>query len=252
MKRKTIHAPIFLIARFILTTIAIISSNYCLSQCIKVEGMAVVESDSLHYKPRGNKCEGLFRCHVGSNEERISIINFSTGKLHYDLQHPGVISLISSVPDKVIKVEAHPVSLSTFYRMDATLNSNQPLEWRVNDILAKINLHHNNLGVFGCIENSRSRVYVPVVIAGGDNALHLVLRSSVKVNDVRWQYKKVDQNGSRQYVVPNNSSLGDFFPNTPIKIPIDPTLKGTYELQIVAISSGSLDQIPETYIIQIP
>ena len=93
-----------------------------------------------------------------------------------------------------IHVRAVAIPPRTYYRMDAVLNPGTPLSWPVGDVLAPSQLSVERIGVFGWVDASPERVFVPLrvvqsgqVVRASGEQIELRVRSSSASDWVRWR-----------------------------------------------------------------
>ena len=195
--------------------------------------------DPLGYQSRRNRCEGLLDLPVAA--PGIAVVNFTKGAVTYPLTQTAVIYLtrVSSLPAS-INVRSLPLTLSTPYQMDASLNATDSLKWEIGIVLNKIGLASSNLGVFGWTGKEDDKTFIP--LRGNDKSssdMHLVLRAARAVTEVRWRYRPYDTNDvAGSYGAYIDASPSDYAPEAPITIPLDKTFHGKYEIELLARMRG--------------
>jgi len=173
---------------FVLTDIPIGFTQEC------QQGLEPDPNKKMQYRDRGNRCEGLYQRKVSNTLGRIDIVGLTEGKFHYKLTKEETITLTApSIPNQSLNIRSMGISLKTYYRMDAIINTGNPLIWPVADVLRPGNISSHKIGVYGWIGTNNDKKYVPLKIEttsefnNQDRKIYLYARSSTKIKNVQWR-----------------------------------------------------------------
>jgi hypothetical protein len=137
-----------------------------------------------------------------------------------------------------VNVRAVPISLAVYYRMDGVLAWGKTLHWKVSEVLFPIGLGSQNVGVFGWVGDEKDKTYVALNCTDEQDEIHLILRASSEVFDLKWRYAKLDQGIPQSFS--NYLQIGNFQANRPIDIVLNRSFKsGTYLIEVTSKVSGS-------------
>lgn len=244
LRRRESHQNM---ARILLSILLMLAHHYGTAQC----DANVVPSDNetIKYKYRNDKCEGLMKVDVAA--PRISLVNFTWGKVSYQMNNNAVV-WVKAPPSEysVVKIQGVAIPLIVPYRMDAELHGKDSLQWRIRDVLLRIGLASNNVGIYGWVGTPTEKIYIPLNVDRSSRTIRITLRASTDVHNLQWKYAKLVGNDSETFSPLR--SIGDAFANRPIDITLDDSFKGLYYLKIVARASGSNAPLGATYKILIP
>lgn len=150
----------------------------------------------VEYRWRQNRCEGFYRSNVSSGDlELVSLLvgrltGETTAKSSLEIAAPALQASLSGP----IKVRAVAIPPRTYYRMDATVAPGGRFSWPVGEVLGPAQLSIDRLGVFGWIDASPERVFVPLRVGQGGQAvraageaIELRVRSASATDWVRWR-----------------------------------------------------------------
>lgn len=151
-----------------------------------------VDTPGVGYGPRGDRCEGFYLSKAPT--ESIDVIGVIIGTFQFRVQQKEVIEISSPMmKTETIHVRAVGIPIRTYYRMDAELHPGQKLRWPVADVIFPQKLSPEKIGVFGWIREHGHMFYVPVRAkpasseGAGDGTIHLFLRASANVDNVKWR-----------------------------------------------------------------
>lgn len=161
---------------------------------------------SIGYAPRGDggghRCEGLYRSTVSS--VRLQLVSVMVGRLAFDPEAGESMRIrapdVPYLAERSIRVRAVALPLRTYYRMDATLSVESPLDWPLGDIVRRIDLPADSIGVYGWVEDDHDRIFVPLTIdsgaetgtADGVGPVHVMVRSAVNLQQLAWRIADED------------------------------------------------------------
>ena len=118
----------------------------------------------IEYRWRENRCEGFYRSNVSSGD--LELVSLLVGRLTGDIAKNAQLEIVAPNIQRSlggpIHVRAVAIPPRTYYRMDAVLNPGTPLSWPVGDVLAPSQLSVDRIGVFGWVDASPERVFVPL------------------------------------------------------------------------------------------
>ena len=150
----------------------------------------------IEYRWRENRCEGFYRSNVSSGD--LELVSLLIGKLTVGIAKNAQLEIVAPTIQRSlggpIHVRAVAIPPRTYYRMDAVLNPGTPLSWPVGDVLAPSQLSLDRIGVFGWVDGSPERVFVPVRVVPAGQAMgasgeqvELRVRSSSASDWMRWR-----------------------------------------------------------------
>jgi hypothetical protein len=182
-----------------LTTLLAVPTAYS-QQAGKCDALVPAQGQ-VEYRWRQNRCEGFYRSNVSSGDlELVSLLfgRLSTDTSSRNSQLEIVAPVIQRSLTGPIKVRAVAIPPRTYYRMDATLNSGTRLSWPIADVLGPAQLSMERIGVFGWVEASPERIFVPLrVVQSGVQSgqgirasgepIELRVRSSSPTDWIRWR-----------------------------------------------------------------
>ena len=153
------------------------------------------------YRERDGRCEGFYNANVSGFT--IQIVSLTQGVVSYALNSNEKLRLTTEPLNNFESVSVRGVNFSPNrnYRLDLNLEGGSVADIPIKDVLQPNGISPQHLGVFGFVEKSGYRYYVPVVpmslLSGkvkDKDKLNLLLISSVDVKSVTWRYA-VAENG---------------------------------------------------------
>jgi len=207
-----------------------------------------VDDQQTRYKPRGNRCEGLYSQQISSGD--ISIVGFTIGELKYKLDESEIIHLSPGInTSNIIKIRSVPLPLNTYYRMDAEINGNATLKWNVKEVLLPERIAPSQISVYGWQNTNNGIVYVPIrakpVLENvkSDNKIRLILRSSVQVFEAQWRIATLNKEYSK--IKDGNFNVGNA-----IEIILPAEAKGKFVVDFAAKNLHTQQWIKQQFTIQ--
>ncbi|MBK8655628.1 MAG: hypothetical protein IPN20_17345 [Haliscomenobacter sp.] len=88
----------------------------------------------LRYKYRGNRCEGFYRSKVSAKS--LALVSCTLGEFRFKSDPEERITL-QVASEKAVNIRAQGIPIDLYYRMDASLEPDQKLEWDVASVLLK-------------------------------------------------------------------------------------------------------------------
>jgi hypothetical protein len=161
----------------------------------KCDGLVPAQGQ-IEYRWRQNRCEGFYRSNVSSGD--LELVSLLVGRLAGETTRNSQLEILTpAVQGSLsgpIKIRAIAIPPRTYYRMDATVPSGARLSWPLGDVLEPGKLSMDRLGVFGWVDASPERVFVPLRVvqsgqgvgAGGE-PIELRVRSATATDWVRWR-----------------------------------------------------------------
>lgn len=152
------------------------------------------------YRERDGRCEGFYNSNVRGFS--IQIVSLTQGAVLYALNSNESLRITTKPLNNFESVSVRGVnfSMNRNYRLDLDLKAGSAADIPVKDVLQPNHISPDNLGVFGFVEKSGYRYYVPVVpmsLLSGKvkdrEKLSLQLISNLDVKAVTWRYA-VSQN----------------------------------------------------------
>lgn len=146
---------------------------------------------------QGQRCEGLYESTVSA--VNLEIVSLLKGKLSFDLgKHESLQVLapdVSGLLPLPVRVRAIALPLRAYYRMDAVLPPSGVLVWPLSDIVERVKLPAEKIGVFGWVGGDRDKIFVPLeVIAEGEEPaseieapIEILVRSAVDIEQLVWR-----------------------------------------------------------------
>lgn len=144
-------------------------------------------------RDKPSRCEGLYSSRIDGGLELVSLVQ---GVVRFEVLAGAVLRVFppSGIQrsSEVIRVRAIALPLGTYYRLDGFASQKAPLNWPVGQVLVEARLRANQIGVFGWIERSSGKVFVPVrVVAAGEPVSGapavLTIRAGEDVDNIQWR-----------------------------------------------------------------
>lgn len=219
-------------------------------------GLARESDNPMAYGPREDRCEGLYRLKVNSDE--ILVKSWTAWFEDFDPGDSHPLELSWSLPQyakgQPVRVRATALKPRTFYRMDTRLEeSESPWSWPT-DLLGRLRLGRADLGVLSWTTTDKAAcddekvVYLPLGVRQNDTATPSEYRVAVvpgeRLLEVFWSLARVEDPGDARASLGEAEPLGyGYYPAglpTVFTVPA-PAREGTYLLSIQAQlrSSGS-------------
>jgi hypothetical protein len=150
----------------------------------------------IEYRWRQNRCEGFYRSNVSSGD--LELVSLLVGRLSGETTRNSQLEIVAPAVQRSlsgpIKIRAVAIPPRTYYRMDATVNPGGRLSWPLGDVLGPAQLSMDRLGVFGWVDASPDRVFVPLrvvqsgqAVRAGAEPIELRVRSASATDWVRWR-----------------------------------------------------------------
>jgi hypothetical protein len=146
------------------------------------------------------RCEGLYFADVAGSQ--IELVSLTLGPLSYDLDHPTTLQVRPVTPATVaLSVQAVGIMPGLHYRMDADIEPGQALNWPIGEVLVRLRIPAELVGVLGIRHAAGNpAIFVPVQVAapGGASAspapVIAVLRPlSGPLGELRWRFTPAGQ-----------------------------------------------------------
>lgn len=208
------------------------------SQCDNLEP----EDSRFGYRDRGGRCEGFYNSNVSGFT--LQVVSFTQGEISYVLNSNEKLRITAKPLQTVNEISLRGVnfSMSRNYRLDLSIEGGSSSDIPIKDVLLPNNLESKNLGLFGFVEKSGFRYYVPVVPMSllskkvkEKEKLNLRLISNLDIKEITWRYA-VSQNekcGNYSDFIKPNSRL--YHRNNPIDLEIPAILLEEKEDQFICI-----------------
>jgi hypothetical protein len=149
----------------------------------------------IEYRWRQNRCEGFYRSNVSSGD--LELVSLLVGRLTGETASKSPLEIAAPALQSPlvgpVKIRAVAIPPRTYYRMDATVTPGGRLSWPAGEVLGPAQLSLDHLGVFGWIDASPERVFVPLRVGPGGQAarageaIELRVRSASATDWVRWR-----------------------------------------------------------------
>ena len=201
--------------------------------------------DPLAYRPRGDRCEGLYSAYMSGGG--LDVVSLTES---FDFP-PGELTQVAwSVPRGTQTTHLRATGLDEYYRMDSVRPAGETsYKWPTN-ILARLKITKERLGVVGWISypvaEVTTDVYVPLRIGPqdlptGSGRYELVLVPQKALDEVYISLAYVDRKSSARKPLVREEPLGwGSYPATrPLRIPLSPVGEpGLYHVQVGASLVG--------------
>jgi hypothetical protein len=200
----------------------------------------VAGRDGYSRRAEGERCEGVYISTVSAKP--IELVSLTRGRLSYDAIKPTVllITLDAPPPDGVAHVLAVGVPEGLYYQMDADVEGNHAVRWPVNDVLARLKIEPNKVGVLAYRKNPSSEtIYLPVDVVPGDvKPAHgepiVALVRAINLTDLRYRFIRRTQNAPPGYT---SASVNDDRAEIPLSEDSGP-ISGTLEVRGIDAATG--------------
>jgi hypothetical protein len=162
------------------------------------------DAGPLGYRERSGdaRCEGFYRSPVAG--VGLELFSLTAGTIDFQLRPTGTlyISAPDTTPLKAAKfrIQARALPLSTYYRMDAIMESGTTFKWPMSS-LHPAKLTSELIGVAGWIDEGATTTYIPLAVSDGGpssgNTVPLVaiLRSTLDLEKLFWRRWPEGRNG---------------------------------------------------------
>lgn len=206
------------------------------AQCEELEP----ENSIYGYRERDGRCEGFYNANVSGFT--IQVVSLTRGEISYASNSNERLQIAAEplANFQTIAVRGVNFSMNRNYRLDLNLEKGAVAEIPVKEVLQPNKISSQNLGLFGFVEKSGHRYYVPVIPMSAlskkvkvKDRLILQLISSVDVKSVTWRYAVAENDRCGRYskviAFPN-----DTYPrNFPIGLELpDISLQATDEVSL--------------------
>ena len=159
-----------------------------------------IEDEELGYRPRGNRCEGVFERDVGIGvEPEFELVSLTAGRIEFTWSESTVLEVKPAAEvSEAIQARGRAIPRGTQYQMDAVLEPASTLTWPIGDVLFDIGLGPGQLGVVGWLPGRRREVLVPlrVIEAGAlfaaETRTLASLQANVPYGYLRWRILELD------------------------------------------------------------
>jgi hypothetical protein len=160
------------------------------------------------YQPRTkqgvNRCEGFYISTISAKS--LEMVSLLKGPAKFSLQDNTIIDVSSDVSNLVtgdIHIRAVAKPVRTYYRMDATLQQGELLEWPAGEVLVPNKLSLEKLGILGWIESEEHKIFVPLKVKQKgendiSNDINLTVRARVDYEKIIYRVSKTIQEGQEE------------------------------------------------------
>ncbi len=229
---------------FLIVLISNLYLSFLSAQCDpKLEA---ADNSTLRYQPRGNRCEGFYRSKVSAAS--LELIACTRGDFRFKNEAGEIITLsLPSAGKQSVQVRAQGIPINLYYRMDASLQGSQSLNWEVAPILLKdaCTARAYNLGLLAFVGEGNQRVYYPVSSqsrllpqAEGQDSLVLQFMGTARLASFKYQ---LDQ-------APLKPLTGSFPDGRPIRLKLSGNLpKGRHTLVVQYRAQNDTEETTRRY-----
>lgn len=171
-------------------------------------GLVGDERSPMAYQQRGDRCEGIYKLEV--NSEQLRLLSLVESFAAFDPGREEDLELRWSAPPELareaLRIRAADLDSGAFYRMDTRLaGSGGSFTWPL-EILDRLDLTQEELGVRAWIAHPRpphdnlAQIYLPLRIAQGaeaprQNSCHLMLLAGVRMKEIYLSVAETDLRG---------------------------------------------------------
>ncbi len=149
------------------------------------------------WREQGQRCEGLYESTVSAiNLEVVSVLK---GNLRFDFERHEILQLfapdVSGLGPNPVRVRAVALPLKTYFRMDAVMPPSGAMVWPLGDIVERVKLPVEKIGIFGWVGSETDKIFVPLEVfpkgerpaQGTDAPVELVVRSAGDIEQLVWR-----------------------------------------------------------------
>ena len=182
------------------------------------------------------RCEGLYRApHAGALEllSFVHLQSMATAAGRVELRVPALLQL----PNSTVTVRVQALHEKVFYRLDARAQPGTTIRWPSAEVIERIGLAPDDLGVVATLVGQDPPVLVPMIApttsaTSDKNRTVLIVRAPLRLERVQWRLYAA---GSKTLTVPWTRLPVESFPaGWPITIPLPLGLAGTFVIDIYA------------------
>jgi hypothetical protein len=137
------------------------------------------------------RCEGFYESPVAA--ATLDLVSLTAGPVDYKLDGQETVRLVapdvSVLNSGQVNVQAHALPLGTYYRMDAVVPSAGALNWQIGDVLRPHKLTADSIGIFGWVERTANKIYVPMLLSdqGARAPIVVLIRPTIDMERVHWR-----------------------------------------------------------------
>jgi hypothetical protein len=189
------------------------------------------------YRERGGRCEGFYNSNVSGFT--MQIVSLTQGAMLYALNSNESLRIATKPLNNFdfVSVRGVNFSMNRNYRLDLALEAGSAVYIPVKDVLQPNNISPEKLGVFGFVEKSGYKYYVPVIpmsLLSGKikdrEKLNLQLISNIDIKRVTWRHALSQNDRCGKYselielpnaAYPRNTPIGLDIPANFLEVPDD-------------------------------
>lgn len=228
-------------------SIVLISNLYLSALSAQCDpNLEAADNSTLRYQPRGNRCEGFYRSKVSAAS--LELIACTQGDFRFKNEAGEIITLsLPSAGKQSVQVRAQGIPINLYYRMDASLQGSQSLNWEVSPVLLKDTRTSRayNLGLLAFTGEGNQKVYYPVSSqskllpkAAGQDSLVLQFMGTARLASFKYQ---LDQE-------PLKPLTGSFPDGRPIRLKLSGNLpKGRHTLVVKYRAQNDTEETTRRY-----
>ena len=235
------------------------SSSMVQAQCDDLEP----EDSKYGYQQREGRCEGFYKSNVSGFA--IEIVSLTQGDILYALNSNEKLKIELEPLDgfNSISVRGVNISMEKNYRLDLDLDRGEVAAIPVKDVLEPNDVEPSNLGLFGFIEKSGYKYFVPVIPSSElgskltqKRSIKLSISSNIDLQTFTWRYAiaKGELCGEYSELITLPSTFFDRNSPIPLEIP-EMLTKGTFEtsicIQISVLGTNGIE-FSENFRLMIP
>jgi len=165
----------------------------------------VAGRDGYSRRAEGERCEGVYISTVSAKP--IELVSLMRGRLSYDAINPTVLLITLDAPplDGVAHVLAVGIPEGLYYQMDAEVDGNRAVRWPVYEVLARLKINPNKVGVLAYRKSPSSEtIYLPVDVAPADVKLApgepiVALVRAINLTALRYRFIRRTENAPPGY-----------------------------------------------------
>ena len=244
----------------------LLTSSRCLAGDISGQncdpGLQAAGGTEVAYRPRGDRCEGLYVQEVAGGTLQIVSLTASFKTYKFEKDKPLLLEW-PVVGDAQVQVRASSLKRKLYYRMDMLRSQKPPGYTWPSDVLSRLQLGRDEIGLLAWtdqpVAGGKRRTYLPLRVTPQGSptppdveSYTVVLMSSVGLQAVYVTLCPVDSDGKPAKPIRKDSKLVGYHPaERPILLPIlfselTGAPSGLYSLSVGAeASNGDPRKAPE-------
>lgn len=213
--RRSVSFVIFTLPLCCLSLSAQTAKNMC------DPGLKPRPEGEIGYRDRGGRCEGLYVQEVSG--DALEVVSFTTEFKDFPFRQDSPLVLTwPQAGHADVRLRASGLKRELYYRMDSLLPAGTTSYQWPSDILSRLGLSENNIGILGWTDDafgtSKGKLYLPLQLhqqAGASvqtaDSYKIALLSNVELEEVYVSLYPLDRDGHKGKAIRSNSKLDQGF-----------------------------------------